>query len=308
MRFWDLPPTGAWKLALAQESRLLRQNVPNNPPPPNNPNTPAPTPPPPTNQMRDAQNFYNQHYRQTLEGEGQEVLNAAHVRTRIGALQTKVQTYRHAITAQLEKAQRLESLLPNAAGLTAQLQNLDRDLAFESTNLSGMADIAATIDRWERGQLPPTDMAAWLRTAHGVDIGEDWRQMGEGTEINAVEQQIAATRGRRAVDPLVDGELPDISDELLWPTLNPSSRQYVVNTLGGMAGMGAKLRFLNDRVTLFEQSNSAVGLDETMAELETLDVPAERGATGGQGIFASMNIEFFSINQLIQGFKKWKDT
>lgn len=120
MRFWDLPPTGAWKLALAQESRLLRQNVPNNPPPPNNPNTPAPTPPPPTNQMRDAQNFYNQHYRQTLEGEGQEVLNAAHVRTRIGALQTKVQTYRHAITAQLEKAQRLESLLPNAAGLTAQ--------------------------------------------------------------------------------------------------------------------------------------------------------------------------------------------
>ncbi len=312
MRFRELSLLGAWNFSPIGENRLACQR---------GGGTPTTGNTSPENQdgdennpqrQRDSQGQRNiaavRDHLQTVfrpQDANEGPPRAEQVQSRLRELQTKVQRYRDAINDRMAKAQRIESLDPQTVGIVAKLQEIDNGLALENINLIGMQNVARKINSWQTSQMPPTKLLSWLQAFHEDDIGLE-NPDSERFAIEDVAQAISQSRGRSSADALTSGHMPDVTTEERWTGLNPGSRQLVISTLSPLAGIDAKLQYLNDRASLFEKTNSEQNVEGILSDIEKFELPADPGKSGEQGLLRSLNIEFFSINQIIDGFKKWK--
>ncbi|MBP9751133.1 MAG: hypothetical protein KBC95_04800, partial [Candidatus Peribacteraceae bacterium] len=163
-------------------------------------------------------------------------------------------------------------------------------------------------DQWERGNLPPTELRDWIATMHGdVDIGSrEWSETDPRHTVADLDAAIAATRGHASYDPTT-GELPDVTDPNMWGGMNNSTKDFVTHHLGIRAGIPTKLSYLNGRLDKFDEALRAENVNGLLTAVEKTDLPGQQVEPARPGIFASLNVEFFSVNQIIEGFKKWKE-
>jgi hypothetical protein len=303
MRFWDTFPAGAPGTPRFGEGRLLRQNTPNTPGNQNELELPQSIALGP---VTDGMRAMADQYRTTLGNErGPDRLTALNVVEKIHTASTELQKMRDNLRARLHRAQELEAADSSLTGLKAKLEEMESDLAKEAANLVGMRNVAETLHRWQQGQLPPTDLVDWLRTIH-----QHTPAFGDERQSQAVADDVdgAIRRTHGNTQTPAAGELPDVTDPALWPTLNQTDKVHVVDQLSATAGVPEKLRFIEERIDSLQRTlkeNPAAGL---IAEVDKADLsirPEQKTFT--QGIGASTGVEFFSINQIIAGFTKWKE-
>ncbi|MBP9751213.1 MAG: hypothetical protein KBC95_05205, partial [Candidatus Peribacteraceae bacterium] len=177
----------------------------NNPTTPGTPQTPPPNPerplPEPTDEASRARleavrDFASAQYQNALTAR-EAPQSGARLIERLDGQATAIADMQQKIDERLERARKLEAADGQLSGLVGRLEQLKSDLAFEGVNITGMRRIASTIDQWERGNLPPTELRDWIATMHGdVDIGSrEWSETDPRHTVADLDAAIAATRG-----------------------------------------------------------------------------------------------------------------
>ncbi len=312
MRFRALLPAGVWNRSPFREARLAWQNnptAPGTPQTPPNPERPLPEPTDDASRTRLAavRDFAAQQYRSTLDARERGPLSGERVAGRLDELAASVVHYQQLIDQRLERARKLEAANSELHGLVGRLEKLRADLGYEGVHIAGMRRVAATIDQWEKGNLPPTELLDWIGTMHSIDIGSaEWTDTDPRHTVADLADAIHATRGRTSSDP--GGGLPDITDPTMWVQgINATDKTLAIQLLGNRAGIPEKLAFINQQAAFFEQTNKEARIDDMLKAVEKSELPEASSKATSTGLLGALNIEFFSINQIIEGFKKWQE-
>lgn len=314
MRFLETSPSGAWNRFPFGEARLVWSR---RPAPTSSTGSPEPSPEPETgldadkSKIDQIQKFAQQHYRDAMQTAEAERVTAESISRRAVINQEKIDQLLKELAKKRNRARELEAASSEYSGLEAKIDELERDLDLERMNVIGIKNIADDLARWDRGDISPTEFVEVLTRMHGKAIGPGWQKQDGNTIVDDVRFVIDSRRGTTVENPLTSGELPDISHQKMWEEggIDESVKRLAIDRLSPVAGVPEKLSYLNGRLAHLEKTMKEYGLEDIGKALEKADMPkqTEEGAVVSKGLLSSMNIEFFSIGQIIDGFKKWKD-
>lgn len=319
MRFREPSLLGAWNCHPFREARFVWVHRGGGTPAPAAPN-PAPEPEPPmlserevdARKLQDIRDFARGQYHDAMDTAAVERSNAEAVSLRVTKNIEKIEKIQTDLQAKRDRAEQLERTSSEYSGLSAKLAEINNDLTNEKVNLIGFRNVANRLGEWERGSMSPTEFADYIESLHQQNLGPNWQQQDAQNIAADVRAVINSRRGVHVEDPLTSGELPDISNAEMWEQggIDQTVKQLVINHLSPVGGVPEKLAYINARLNLLEQALKERGIEDIAANLEKAEMPPasdDKGKSGAQSIAGALNIEFFSVRQIIDGFKKWKD-